>query len=89
MINKTISHYKILEKEYFCDGMTDQILTNLTKLKNLKVTARTSVNKFRNTDKTIPEIGRELGVKSILEGSVLKSGNRVRITAQLMSSSRI
>jgi non-specific serine/threonine protein kinase len=74
------------DQEYFCDGMTEQILTNLSKLNKLKVTARTSVNKFRNTDKTIPEIGRELRVENILEGSVFKSGNSVRITAQLVNA---
>jgi TolB-like protein/Tfp pilus assembly protein PilF len=74
------------DQEYFCDGMAEQILTNLSKLNKLKVTARTSVNKFRNTDKTIPEIGRELQVENILEGSVFKSGNSVRITAQLVKA---
>jgi serine/threonine protein kinase/Tfp pilus assembly protein PilF len=74
------------DQEYFCDGMTEQILTNLSKLNKLKVTARTSVNKYRNTEKTIPEIGEELEVKNILEGSVFKYGNSVRITAQLVNT---
>jgi TolB-like protein/Tfp pilus assembly protein PilF len=74
------------DQEYFCDGMTEQILTNLSKLNKLKVTARTSVNQYRNTEKTIPEIGDELEVKNILEGSVFKYGNSVRITAQLVNT---
>jgi TolB-like protein/Tfp pilus assembly protein PilF len=75
------------DQEYFCDGMTEQIITNLTKLNKLKVTARTSVNKFRDTDRTAPEIGKELQVENILEGSIFKSGGRVRITAQLIDAS--
>jgi len=74
------------DQEYFCDGMTEQILTNLAKLNRLKVIARTSVMKFKDTHKTIPEIGEELNVKNILEGSVRKSGNRLRVTAQLVKS---
>jgi len=74
------------DQEYFCDGMTEQILTNLAQLSNLKVIARTSVMKFKNTEKTIPEIGAELNVKNILEGSIRKFGNRLRVTAQLINS---
>ncbi len=74
------------EQEYFCDGMTEQIITNLTKLNRLKVIARTSVMKFKQTEKTIPEIGRELNVAHVLEGSVRKSGNRIRVTAQLIKT---
>jgi serine/threonine protein kinase len=74
------------EQEYFCDGITEQIITNLTKLKQLKVIARTSVMKFKQTQKTVPEIGRELNVAHVLEGSVRKSGSRIRVTAQLIKS---
>ena len=72
------------EQEYFCDGMTEQIITNLSKLGRLKVIARTSVMKFKNTEKTIPEIGEELNVTHILEGSVRKYGKNIRLTAQLV-----
>ena len=74
------------EQEYFCDGMTEQIITNLSRLQKLKVIARTSVMKFKDSKKTIPEIGVELNVSHILEGSVRKSGNRVRVTAQLIKT---
>jgi serine/threonine protein kinase/tetratricopeptide (TPR) repeat protein len=74
------------EQEYFCDGMTEQIITNLSKLGRLKVIARTSVMKFKNTEKTIPEIGEELDVTHILEGSVRKYGKNIRLTAQLVNT---
>jgi serine/threonine protein kinase/tetratricopeptide (TPR) repeat protein len=73
------------DQEYFCDGMTEQIISNLTKLQKLKVTARTSVMKFKKTDKTIPQIGSELKVAYVLEGSVRKVGSQIRITAQLIN----
>ncbi len=74
------------EQEYFCDGMTEQIITNLSQLQALKVIARTSVMKFKNTEKTIPEIAAELNVAHILEGSIRKVGNRIRVTAQLIQA---
>jgi TolB-like protein/predicted Zn-dependent protease len=74
------------EQEYFCDGMTEQLITNLTNLPNVKVIARTSVMQFKNTDKTIPQIAQELGVAHVLEGSVRKSGNKIRVTAQLIKA---
>ena len=74
------------DQEYFCDGITDQILTNLAKLGSLKVIARTSVMKFKSSDKTIREIGNELQVNTILEGSVRRSGNQLRVTAQLINA---
>jgi serine/threonine protein kinase/Tfp pilus assembly protein PilF len=75
------------DQEYFCDGLTDKILTSLSKLRVLKVIARTSVMKYKNTDKTIPEIADELDVENILEGSIFKAGNRIRVTAQLINAS--
>lgn len=69
---------------YFTDGIHDDILTQLAKVKDMKVVSRTSVMKFRSTDKTIPEIGRELGVTTILEGGVQRAGKRIRINAQLI-----
>ncbi len=74
------------EQEYFCDGMTEQIITNLSNLQDLRVIARTSVMQFKNSDKPVPEIARELGVGTILEGSIRKSGNRIRVTAQLIKA---
>jgi TolB-like protein/Tfp pilus assembly protein PilF len=74
------------EQEYFCDGMTEQIISNLAKLPQLKVISRTSAMKFKATNKTIPEIGKELNVAHVLEGSVRKFGDRIRVTAQLINT---
>jgi len=71
-------------QQYFCDGMTEQIISNLARLPNLKVISRTSVMNYKKTDKTIPEIGKDLNVAHILEGSVRKFGDRLRVTAQLI-----
>jgi TolB-like protein/class 3 adenylate cyclase/Flp pilus assembly protein TadD len=73
-----------LEQEYFSDGITEEILDELTQLEGLKVTARTSAFSFKGKNIPIPEIAETLGVANILEGSVRKAGNRVRITAQLI-----
>jgi TolB-like protein len=72
------------EQEYFSDGMVDEILDHLFKVGELKVISRTSSMRYKNTDLTLKEIAHELGVSSILEGSVRKIGNNVRITAQLI-----
>jgi len=74
------------QNEYFSDGTTEEIITKLSSIKNLEVTSRTSVTRFKGTQKDVKEIGRELGVRYILEGSVRKAENRVRITAQLIDS---
>jgi len=74
------------DQEWFCDGMTEQIITNLSKIKRLKVIGRTSIMKFKNTNKTLPEIGQELNVSHILEGSIRKHEDNIRVTAQLISS---
>ena len=74
------------DQEYFCDGMTEQIITNLSKIERLKVIARTSIMTYKNTKKQIPEIGRELNVSHILEGSIRKYGNNIRVTAQLIDT---
>ncbi|MEE9234537.1 MAG: serine/threonine-protein kinase, partial [Candidatus Acidoferrales bacterium] len=71
------------ENEYFSDGMTEEIISKLSRIQELHVASRTSVMRYKGTTKDIKEIGRELGVRYILEGSVRKAGNRVRITAQL------
>ena len=72
------------ENEYFCDGMTEEIINALAKIKELKVTSRTSSFYFKNRNLPIPQIGAELGVSIILEGSIRLSGNMIRITAQLI-----
>ena len=72
------------ENEFFADGMHEDILTNLANIPELRVVSRTSVMQYRDTKKPIPQIGRELGVAYILEGSVRRSGNQVRITGQLI-----
>jgi len=71
-------------EEYFSDGMTDVLITDLAQLGSLKVISRTSSTRFKKTDKALPEIARELNVDGIVEGTVQRSGNRVRITAQLI-----
>ncbi|HLJ51083.1 MAG TPA: tetratricopeptide repeat protein [Bryobacteraceae bacterium] len=73
------------DQEYFCDGMTDEIIDALTKLSGLRVVARTSSFAFRGKQQDVREIGRKLNVGAVLEGSVRKSGDKLRITAQLVS----
>ncbi|HSZ62448.1 MAG TPA: winged helix-turn-helix domain-containing protein [Terriglobales bacterium] len=71
-------------QEYFVDGMTDELITDLAKIGGLRVISRTSVMRYKGTRKALPEIARELNVDGIIEGSVMRSGQRVRITAQLL-----
>ena len=73
-------------QQYFSDGITEDIITQLSKIADLKVISRTSVMQFKNTTMTIREIAEELNVAAILEGSVRKEGNNVRITAQLIDA---
>ena len=73
------------EQEYFCDGMAEEIINALTHLEQLRVVARTSAFAFKGKSGDIREIGKKLDVGSVLEGSVRKAGNRVRITAQLIN----
>ena len=75
------------EQEYFADGMTETLITDLAKIRALKVISRTSVMQYKGSRKRLPEIARELGVDGVIEGSVMRSGNRVRITAQLIRAS--
>jgi len=70
-------------QEYFVDGMTDALITNLTKLGSLRVISRASAMHYKGTHKTVPEIARELNVGAVVVGSVARSGDRVRISAQL------
>ena len=73
------------EQEYFCDGMAEEIISALTQVEGLRVVARTSAFSFRGKKIDIREIGRKLNVETLLEGSVRKAGNRLRITAQLIN----
>ncbi len=75
------------EQEYFSDGLTEDIITQLSKIKSLKVISRTSVMQYKKNYKPIKQIGNELGVEVILEGSVQRYGDNVRITAQLINAS--
>ena len=81
-----ISMSSDLENEYFTDGITEEILNTLVKFDDLKVTARTSSFVFKERNEDVREIGRVLNVGAVLEGSVRKAGNRVRITAQLVDT---
>jgi TolB-like protein/cytochrome c-type biogenesis protein CcmH/NrfG len=69
---------------FFTDGIHDDLLTQLAKIRDLKVISRTSVMKYKNTEKTIPEIAEELKVTTILEGGIQRAGKRIRINAQLI-----
>jgi serine/threonine protein kinase len=75
------------DQEYFADGMTEELTADLAKIGGLRVISRTSSMQYKGTRKSLPEIGRELNVDSVLEGSVLRAGDRVRITAQLIRAS--
>ena len=73
-------------QEYFADGMTEALITELARLKALRVISRTSAMKYKGVQKALPEIARELNVDAILEGSALLVGKRVRVTVQLVSA---
>jgi serine/threonine protein kinase/Tfp pilus assembly protein PilF len=73
------------EQEYFCEGISEEIINALTQVRDLRVVARTSAFAFRGKDIDIRDIGKKLNVNNVLEGSVRKSGNRLRITAQLIN----
>jgi len=72
------------EQEYFCDGMAEEIINALTHIESLKVIARTSAFAFKGKHEDVRKIGKKLNVETLLEGSVRKAGNRLRITAQLV-----
>jgi eukaryotic-like serine/threonine-protein kinase len=74
------------EQEYFADGMTEELTTVLSEIGSVRVISRTSAMRYKSTNKPLPEIARELGVDEVMEGSVERSGNRVRITAQLIDA---
>ncbi len=75
------------EQEFFADGITEDILTRLAGVSSLRVISRTSVMRYKNTELSLPEIAAELGVSHVLEGSVRRAGDRVRITGQLIRAS--
>jgi TolB-like protein len=72
------------DQEYFADGMTDELITSLGKIRALRVISRTSAMRYKGMRKTVAEIARELNVNAVVEGTVLRVGNRIRITAQLI-----
>jgi TolB-like protein/DNA-binding winged helix-turn-helix (wHTH) protein len=72
------------EQQYFADAITDDVITDLARISTLRVISRTSVMQYKNTKKPIPEIARELNVDAVLEGTVTRDGDRVRITVQLI-----
>jgi TolB-like protein/DNA-binding winged helix-turn-helix (wHTH) protein/Flp pilus assembly protein TadD len=74
------------EQEYFAEGVTDELITNLAKIGALRVISRTSVMRYKGTKKSLPEIARELNVDAVVEGTVVHSPGRVHITAQLVSA---
>ncbi len=73
-------------QEYFADGMTEALITDISRIKALRVTSRTSAMQYKATTKSLPEIARELNVDAVLEGSALLMGNRVRVSVQLISA---
>ena len=73
-------------QDYFADGMTDELITDLGQISALRVISRTSVMAYKHARKPLPQIGRELNVDAVMEGTVLRSGDRVRITAQLIEA---
>src|SRR5947209_16254309 len=74
------------DQEYFCDGISEEILDALAKIEGLRVVARTSSFSFKGKNAAVSEIGQKLNVQSVLEGSLRREGNRIRITAQLVSA---
>ncbi len=75
------------EQQYFADGLTDALITDLAKMGSTRITSRTSVMQYRGTKKSVREIGRELNVDAVVEGTVTYAGDRVRVTAQLIQVS--
>lgn len=75
------------EQEYFADGMTDALITDLAQVSSLRVISRTSAMRFKHSKDTLPQIGREMKVDAVVEGTVARAESRVRITAQLIEAS--
>jgi TolB-like protein/tetratricopeptide (TPR) repeat protein len=75
------------DQEYFSDGMTDALITELQKIRSLRVISRTSVMRFKKTEESLPEIAKALNVKAVVEGSVMREKNVIRINVQLIQAS--
>ena len=73
-------------EDYFADGMTEELITELGRLSSIRIISRTSIMQFKKSVRSLPEIGRQLNVDALVEGTVRRSGDRVRITARLVSS---
>jgi TolB-like protein len=73
-------------QDYFADGMTDAMITDLGKIGSIRVISRTSAMQYKGVHKSLPQIVRELNADAVVEGTVLRSGDRVRITAQLIQA---
>ncbi len=73
-------------QDYFAQGMTDELITELARISSLRVISRTSVVRYQGTQKTLPQIGKELRVDAVVQGAVVTAGNRLRITAQLIET---
>ncbi|HZI54551.1 MAG TPA: adenylate/guanylate cyclase domain-containing protein, partial [Chitinophagaceae bacterium] len=76
------------EQEYFSDGLTEELISNLARLKDMKIISRTTSMQYKNTTKDVKTIGRETGVSYIMEGSVRKQGSNLRITAQFVDANQ-
>jgi serine/threonine protein kinase len=74
------------EDEYFADGVTEALITDLAKLDTVKIISRTSAMRYKGSDLPLPEIARELGVRAVVEGSIARSENRIRVSAQLIEA---
>ena len=84
-----VSHFDSLSSDpdnaFFAEGVQDEILTRLAKVADLKVIARTSTMRFKNKPENLPDVAKQLAVMNILEGSVQKSNNQVRVNVQLIN----
>ena len=74
------------EQDYFSDGMTEALISELAQIRSLRVKSRTSVMRYKSTRMSLPEIAEELEVEGVVEGSVLRDGDRIRITLQLIDA---
>src|SRR4029077_15032992 len=77
-----------VQEDYFAEGMTEALITDLAHLDGLRVISRTLVMQYRTQQKPIPQVAEELGADLIVEGSVVRAGDRVRVTAQLIDAAR-
>jgi TolB-like protein len=74
------------DEDYFAEGLTEELITELSKLSELRVISRTSAMHYKGSQKTLPEIARELKVEALVEGAAMRSGEQVRITGQLIEA---